>query len=195
MQFQLFNRTFYFFAEGRQFLKAIDMVEQYLIKPVVLFLLIILIIYFEFRFGAFLFKKEKLRNVLVMMSPWIYLLVILTLTIFNREVGERTFRVFDPWTGGEDGYHETRIIEAMLNLFFYIPYGFLLYKWGKYKRRYLTTIGIALVTSALTELLQLALARGVCSFDDIVMNTIGAFIGASIAVIFSKKRNDDVEKQ
>lgn len=189
MQFNFFGRTFYFFAEQRQFLKSLNILETYFIKPVVLALIIILVIYFELRMGAFLFKKEKLKSVLRKMSPWIYLLVILTLTVFNRQSGERTFRLFESWIAGEENYHESTIIDNVFNLLFYIPYGFLLYKWGKYEKKYLKVVGIVLITSVLTEMLQFALAKGVCSVGDVLMNLAGGIIGATFAVIFTRKKS------
>lgn len=195
MQFNLFGRTFYFLANAGQFEKVINMIEHYFIKPEVLVLLIILVVYFEFRFAAFVLKKEKLRGALRKIAPWVYLMVILGLTVFNRTPGYREIRLRpDAVLAGSGNYHESSILTALFNILFYVPYGFLLYKWGKYKKPYITSALIAIVTAIGSEALQYLLARGVTTLEDVVLNTLGGCIGAALAAAIrcgSKKRRAD----
>lgn len=189
MEFNFFNRTFYFLADKQQMDKAIDMLEKYFIKPEVLILLIILVVYLEFRFAAFVLKKERLRSVLRKMSPWVYLLFILGLTVFNRSAGMREIRILPDALITANGFHESNVLTDLVNLVFYVPYGFLLYKWGKYKRQYITVSAIVLGTSLLSEILQYVLSRGVTATDDLIMNLIGGCLGAALAMLLMKKKS------
>lgn len=189
MNFDFFGRTFYFLADKQQMDKAIDMLEKYFIKPEVLILLIILVVYLEFRFAAFVLKKERLRSVLRKMSPWVYLLFILGLTVFNRSAGMREIRILPDALITANGFHESNVLTDLVNLVFYVPYGFLLYKWGKYKRQYITVSAIVLGTSLLSEILQYVLSRGVTATDDLIMNLIGGCLGAALAMLLMKKKS------
>lgn len=192
MKFSLFGRTFYFLSDARQIDKAINILEKYFIKPEVLVLLIVFVVYFVIRFAARVLNKEKLRNILRKISPWIYLFFILGLTVLNRDVGTREIRVLpDAWFAGEENYHESNIIVALFNIVFYIPYGFILYRWSKFKRLYITTVVIVFGTSLLTEVLQYVLARGISTVEDVGMNVIGGCIGALIAVVLKKIHNKE----
>ena len=188
MEVEILGRTFRFFSSGMQIEKAIRMLEKYFLNPRVIIVLIILGLYLCFRFGAFVLKKQKMRNVLITLSPWVYLIIILGITIFNREpTGVRELRLVpDAWFAGKENYHESNVITAVLDMILYIPYGFLLYKRVVKRKKYIGTVMIIFITSFFIEALQYIFALGVASSEDFVMNLIGGFIGAAIGV-FCKK--------
>lgn len=81
--------------------------------------------------------------------------------------------------------------QIIANILLFIPLGVLagcLWKWKG--------ILIGLGVSMIVEILQLISDRGLCEFDDILHNTLGAFIGISIYMLVEtvskrKRRNED----
>ena len=63
------------------------------------------------------------------------------------------------------------------NVFFFLPFGFLLPAFVKPFRRFYITIMLGMVFSALMETLQLITRVGSFDVDDIILNTLGAVLG------------------
>lgn len=79
--------------------------------------------------------------------------------------------------------------EMLMNLFLFVPLGLSLpyvlsIKQGKYM--IIKSIVIGLIFSVIIELCQFYFCVGTCEVDDIIMNTIGLFIG-TLSFIFYKK--------
>lgn len=103
-------------------------------------------------------KKEHSRNILKKISPIVYLLFILSITVFNRSSRVRELRIsLDAWFAGDAAFHESNVITSLLNMVLYIPYGFL-YKWGNYREPNIMSIGIALA-DAWERLLRYCVAK------------------------------------
>ena len=62
-----------------------------------------------------------------------------------------------------------------MNVFLYIPFGYLLPYSSK--RTFLQTFLIGLCLSLTTETLQYIFALGLCETDDVIHNTLGCIIG------------------
>ena len=85
-------------------------------------------------------------------------------------------------------------VQIIANILLFIPMGVLagcLWKWKG--------IIVGIVLSVVIELLQLISQRGLCEFDDILHNTLGAFIGVSIymlveTVVKRKRNNNGLQK-
>lgn len=76
------------------------------------------------------------------------------------------------------------------NIALFMPFGFFLYKMlRRFNHRFpfVETILFASVTSLSIEVLQWVFAIGYSDVDDLLFNTIGGLIGASVAVLVSLK--------
>ncbi|MBO9192443.1 MAG: VanZ family protein, partial [Escherichia coli] len=77
--------------------------------------------------------------------------------------------------------------ELLMNIFLFFPFGLTLsnalpQNWGRWRRIGLTVI-TGLLLSAGIEYIQYRFALGVAETDDVICNTIGAFIGSTSLLI------------
>jgi glycopeptide antibiotics resistance protein len=90
-------------------------------------------------------------------------------------------------------YFITKNIDAIANIFFFIPLGIIIYN-ARYalghKRKYIFDIALAtlsgLLLSLIIELLQLLIEERKTSLIDILMNTLGCFSGAILGYIINQ---------
>lgn len=85
----------------------------------------------------------------------------------------RLFWSYESWPVGFE--------QVVANIAVFVPVGFL-----AGRRRFLTGAAFGAGFSLLIELLQLLLHRGVCEFDDLFHNTLGAVLGAAFAVLLRR---------
>jgi glycopeptide antibiotics resistance protein len=180
MEIEIFGRKFYIFSDGIQWEKFNSMMSMYFFKPTSILVLICFVCCLIWirkvrRKG----KNRKLYKHLALLS---YLLIIISLTILNRETGSvREIRwTYDPWFSGTGAFHESNIIVAVFNCLFFVPYGMLCgwQDWGD-SNRFLPIIIVA-VTGFMVELFQYILGRGVTSIGDITSFIIGGVTGVII---------------
>lgn len=69
------------------------------------------------------------------------------------------------------------------NVLCFLPFGFLVPFMISWKHRFINTVFIAAITSAIIELLQYIFAVGTGDIDDIILNTCGAVVGYIIYLI------------
>ncbi len=106
----------------------------------------------------------------------IYLSYLVSLTLSGREAGSRTNKVnleiFGTWspTGGMSAH-------AVENVLLFIPFGLLIPLIAHFFKKWWNLVLAAFITSMLIELSQLITGRGYFELDDILLNTLGAFIG------------------
>ncbi len=83
----------------------------------------------------------------------------------------------------------------VMNVFLFMPLGMSMpFALGeKAKRKVIITVLFALALSVLVELVQLALSRGMCDIDDVICNTLGAFLG-SVSFIISSRISKFIDK-
>ena len=83
-----------------------------------------------------------------------------------------------------------------LNILLFIPFGMLLFTGlqGNLKKRMIVTIIIGCLLSVLIEASQLVFKLGFCELDDVLDNTIGAFIGSEILFIIEGRWRKDMHK-
>ena len=67
----------------------------------------------------------------------------------------------------------------------FVPVGLLCGQLWKWKG-----LWVAAGLSIVIELLQVITARGLCEFDDVIHNMIGAVIGTGVMLLYLKKRGD-----
>lgn len=105
----------------------------------------------------------------------IYGTVILYLAFFSREPGSRTgidLMLFETWK--DSAASKAYVIE---NILMFIPFGILLPAAFPRFRAGARCTAAGMVSSIGLELAQLMTKRGHCQLDDVVMNTLGAWIG------------------
>ena len=114
----------------------------------------------------------------------VYMAVLIVITFLSRESGSRSdvfdLELFSTW--GINNRNNAFVIE---NVLLFIPYG-LFYCWnfsGSGKVLRCTFLGA--VISLGIETMQLVTGRGYFQIDDIVTNTLGAFIGALLFACIS----------
>ena len=109
-----------------------------------------------------------------------YTIFIVWYTLLKRE--PRSFeRVFKPelfweirgWIENPTVVNKAEAVQYLLNILFFIPYGFL-FPWKDNWKRVIVT---ALVLSVFLELSQFIFNLGWCEVDDVISNTLGAMIG------------------
>ena len=91
-------------------------------------------------------------------------------------LGERFLNGFDFFTYLFDSHSWRRLrgtIVAILNILIFMPWGIYVSFFYEKKR----AIGFACAFSGLVECIQLFASFGVFSFEDVVLNTLGAFLG------------------
>ena len=143
------------------------------------------------------FLLVKCRKISLTLLPWIIacLYLMLYITVFSRSSGmDYSYHLQPFWSYGQikDGYVET-FYENIYNVLFFMPYGILL---GLQLRilslAKITSIGS--LTSIVIELLQLISRTGCCETDDVIHNTLGFFIGATIGRVRGQRVRGQVLK-
>lgn len=118
-----------------------------------------------------------------------YAFLILAETVLIRKpfVGEHIkLELF--WSWKQFAIQQNQILT---NIIMFIPVGVLTVRLWKWKGMW-----VAFGLSSAIELLQLITARGLCEFDDVMHNMIGAAIGTVLVIAFQvvKKKIEEVFK-
>lgn len=107
-------------------------------------------------------------------------LVIFYMTVYTRgESAEEA--VFIPFQSFSDAKAQPELYRSMLmNVFLFFPVGLTLpFALARWKFPALITVAVAFFLSTGVEYLQYRYALGRCEVDDVIMNTLGAFVGCS----------------
>ena len=124
-------------------------------------------------FLIYLFQKQS-RKVIVLLFV-IYLFVVAYETLFTREIGaERRIELIPFWSYAQFNINYIRW-QVYMNVFLFIPFGFLIPFSSK--RSFIQTLTIGLCLSVTIEALQYIFALGLCETDDVIHNTLGCIIG------------------
>ena len=156
---------------------AYDMLEPagYLPLGLIAGILFLIVMYILKKFGLIQSKKsEPLRDLLLFLII-VYAAVLLKLAFFSREPGSRTtvdLTLFNTW--GTTMQAHAFFVE---NIIMFIPFGILIPTAFPVMRNIFVCTLTALACSLCLEMFQLITGRGFCQLDDVVTNTLGAFIG------------------
>lgn len=188
MEFDIFKRKFFFLANEEQINKLKNFISQHFqINMITIILISIVLLYIILRIVANTRKKEKLHLFLKSISWLIWLVLIIKFALLTS-VEIRGFRFwFTEWYSGADSFHESNIINSLINICVYIPYGYLIYKFLTKKQKFLGALLVVFVTSLGMELLQYVFEKGLTSLQCIIENTIGGLIGILFAILIYKK--------
>lgn len=156
---------------------AYDMLEPagYLPLGLIAGILFLIVMYILKKFGLIQSKKsEPLRDLLLFLII-VYAAVLLKLAFFSREPGSRTtvdLTLFNTW--GTTMQAHAFFVE---NIIMFIPFGMLIPTAFPVMRNIFVCTLTALACSLCLEMFQLITGRGFCQLDDVITNTLGAFIG------------------
>ena len=156
---------------------AYDMLEPagYLPLGLIAGILFLIVMYILKKFGLIQSKKsEPLRDFLLFLII-VYAAVLLKLAFFSREPGSRTtvdLTLFNTW--GTTMQAHAFFVE---NIIMFIPFGILIPTAFPVMRNIFVCTLTALACSLCLEMFQLITGRGFCQLDDVITNTLGAFIG------------------
>ena len=108
-----------------------------------------------------------------------YLTVLAYATLMRQSWGIRevSFHPFRAWMEAWNDFSFKSWANVLLNVGLFVPAGFLLPLLWKKLRQWNRAIPAGFAISLTIELVQLALARGVCDVDDLMANTLGAALG------------------
>lgn len=129
-------------------------------------------------------KRWNIANALLACGM---VMAILCITIMGRTTGERTL-ILKPFASLAAARKQSEAYrELLMNIFLFFPFGLTLsnalpQNWGRWRRIGLTVI-TGLLLSAGIEYIQYRFALGVAETDDVICNTIGAFIGSTSLLI------------
>lgn len=122
-----------------------------------------------------------------------YTIFIVWYTLLIREPRGAS-RVFKPelfwairtWIANPTVVNKEEAVQYLLNILFFIPYGFLFPRKNNWKFVFVT----ALVLSVFIELSQFIFNLGWCEVDDVISNTLGAMIGWGVMWKADKRKID-----
>ena len=110
----------------------------------------------------------------------LYILIVLKLTLLRETTLDNYEINFTPFVELINVYRTSstwQFLRLFLgNIGWFIPFGFILPLMMK-KSNFLTVTLMGCGFSFLIEILQLALKKGYCELDDLILNTLGAVIG------------------
>lgn len=191
MDFDLFDRSFKFFTDERQWNKFIDFIDEYFLSRPAAIIALICLITMPVLILIALKSDEKRRNKLKLTVLVDYIFIILLLSVFNRDGGTRELRLYyDSWTAGNTNYHESNVILSLIDFFYFVPYGMLIRWQYKDQAHWLQSLCIVGMTGLAIELLQYVSARGVASIGDLTAYIAGGMVGVAVMHLFRRKRHE-----
>ncbi len=120
-----------------------------------------------------------------------YLSFVITITVIERQPSDNAqYNLLLFWSYRAIARGELDLISQVLwNVVLFIPIGILITLILKSKYKWLIAIIISTVLSALIEVIQLFLHRGLFEFDDILHNMLGAAIGICLTILVVSLKN------
>lgn len=128
-------------------------------------------------------KNQKKRTIINAALCFIAAFIILYATILNRTPGNYEL-ILTPFAALSAARQQPELYREMLmNIFLFFPLGLTLsnalpQKWHRWGRIILTTF-VGCILSAGIEYTQYRYALGMAEVDDVICNTLGAFLGAT----------------
>lgn len=131
------------------------------------------------------FKRQSIHLSQIIFGVFwsIYVLVVITSTILNRQIGEETHLYLTPFWSYKEAMEEgseSIIWQILYNIVMFIPWGiFLANMWENMKKPHWNILS-ALLASVMIELIQLTFKCGTVELDDVFHNVLGAITGYGI---------------
>lgn len=139
-------------------------------------------------FSVYLEKHNKTLQWIKWIAFGIYIAVNLYMTVLWRQIGDGPkyeLELFWSYKKAILEQNSEYLKEILLNILLYIPFGFLLPDiWNR--MRLLKAFAIGIVSSFVTEFIQLVFCIGLFEFDDVISNGIGFLCGYGCYKTLSK---------
>ena len=137
--------------------------------------------------GSVLTHKRRISDVCL---TCVSLLLIVYLTLLNREGGSREFSLL-PLHSFVLARQQPELYRSMLmNVFLFVPLGLFL-PFVFRSKNILKSVITAFLVSAFVEIMQYIFGLGLAEVDDLLTNTLGAFIGSMSFLIYRKLNEAD----
>ncbi len=166
------------------------------LQSVIIWLIVAFIV---FVLAILLFRNGRIRLLSFIFLPVLalYLSFVAQLTLFSRIPNSYTqYKIMLFWSYSAIANGSTHLIyEVFWNVILFIPIGMLQMLIFSCKRKWMISVFVGFLLSSSIEVIQLLSHRGLFEFDDIVHNTLGAFIGTCLYVfisVLSKKKRSNI---
>lgn len=142
-----------------------------------------------------LYRKGKVNRIQIVISLLLftYFCIVLESTVFTRKnqgYHDYELEVFWSWKAVIRYHSKEMLKENLLNIALLFPFGLLL-PFSFYRRlRWWQALIIGIGASAVIEILQLILCRGLFEFDDMIHNGFGCMLGSMLAGLLFQKLID-----
>ncbi len=143
-------------------------------------------------------NSARLWNIINIFLIIVFALFVLYKVVFSREIGSVVAKVdFIPFSSYFE-YFKGENSEAFLtnraNILLFFPLGILLFDLLKTKKNVIIFVVVAFVFSLVLEIIQYVFSLGLAEADDVVHNTLGAFLGY-IACIYIPRIQITIKKR
>lgn len=160
-----------------------------------LFLLFFLAAIFVIAYAVFnvVFKNFKILRAIGFVGATISLFGILSFTVFGREVATYNIELRPFYSFVMAKIYPEYYRTVFMNSLLFVPFGtFLPYLLSsKYKKSNVAvTVLISFAISIIIESLQYLCSIGVCETDDVIFNTVGAFVGTLGYLLFEHLKEE-----
>lgn len=184
-EFTIFDRTFKFLTDESQWVKLQNYLNQYLFDNTwgKYAVLILLAIAAGFLLSIVLHGIAKKTVNHLLLFAYIGVMIFLYVLSHDTAQGFRTFSLSDYLT--ETGFHETRVLIAVINCLFFVPFGIFLRKVSG-KNHLITNMFLVILAAAGIEIAQYVFAKGYTALDDFAVCVIGGWIGLILAAPFCR---------
>ena len=165
---------------------------------IICYFIMLILLFFVF---IFLYKCGKVNRVQIIagLLLFTYYCIVLESTVFTRKnQGYHAYELEVFWSWKDVIFYHSRemLKENLLNIALLLPFGLLL-PFPFYKRlRWWQGLAMGLIASAVIEVLQLVLCRGLFEFDDMIHNGFGCMLGSMLAgLLFQKLINSNLQTE
>lgn len=123
--------------------------------------------------------KIKITQLIVAELLFLFLSVVFASTVFTRTPGIRQYELIPFWSWYEVFVNHSKELlwENILNVLLLFPMGILLKPLFGHKMRPFTAFLLGFTVSAVIEISQLVLRRGLFEWDDMLHNGLGCMLG------------------
>lgn len=156
---------------------------------IICYFIMLILLFFVY---IFLYKCGKVNKVQIIagLLLFTYYCIVLESTVFTRKnQGYHAYELEVFWSWKDViRYHSREMLkENLLNIALLFPFGLLL-PFSFYKiLRWWQGLVMGLIASALIEVLQLILCRGLFEFDDMIHNGFGCMLGSMLVGLFFQR--------
>lgn len=114
----------------------------------------------------------------------IFILLVVFMDRPNAFVQSVNLSIFSSYKEAIIDFSPESVLNIILNIFLFVPFGFLFSSSFKYRNSWLV-FPLGLVFSIIIELTQLYFSVGVMDVDDVINNFLGVIIGHSLYKLFN----------